>query len=83
MNGWLIGWVIGGVVVVIVVALLLLMIRGASRAGDKAQEIVAALEDAQRNTTGLWKVGETNATAARIVDGAAAARRALAGGDTS
>lgn len=83
MNGWLIGWAIGGAVVVIVVALLLLMIRGASQAAGKAEEIVAALQDAHRNTAGLWKVGDTNVTAARIVDAAGTAREALAGGDPS
>lgn len=79
MNGWLIGWAIGGLVVAIVVVLLLLMISGASRAGDKAEEILAALEEARANTAGLWKVADTNAAAARIVGAAATARRALAG----
>lgn len=83
MNGWLIGWAIGGAVVVVVVALLLLMIRGASLAVDKAEEIVAALQDAHRNTAGLWKVNQTNVAAERIVGAAAAAREALAGGDGS
>lgn len=83
MNGWLIGWAIGGAVVVIVVALLLLMIRGASRAGDKTEEILVALQDAHRNTAGLWKVDQTNVTAARIVAAAGTAREALAAGDGS
>lgn len=83
MNGWLIGWAIGGAVVVIVVALLLLMIRGVSQAADKAEEIVVALQDAHRNTAGLWKVENTNVAAARIVDAAATARETLAGGDAS
>lgn len=83
MNGWLIGWAIGGAVVVIVVVLLLLMIRGASRAGDKTEEILAALQDARDNTSGLWKVADTNQTAARIVGAAATAREALAGGKRS
>lgn len=83
MNGWLIGWAIGGAVVVIVVALLLLMIRGASRAGDEAEEILAALQEARDNTAGLWKVADTNGAAARIVGAAADARKALAGGEGS
>ena len=83
MNGWLIGWAIGGAVVVIVVVLLLLMIRGASRAGDKAEEILAALQEARDNTAGLWKVADTNAAAARIVGAAGTAREALAGEERS
>lgn len=83
MSGWLIGWAIGGVVVVVVVALLVLMISGATRAGDKAEEILAALQEARDNTAGLWKVADTNVTAARIVGAAATAREALAGEETS
>jgi hypothetical protein len=80
MSGWVIGWAIGAVVVAAVAGLLVLMIVGAGRAGAKAEEIAAALDDARRGTDGLWKLTETNRTAARIVDGAGAAREALAGG---
>lgn len=80
MSGWVIGWAIGAVVVAAVAGLLVLMTVGAARAGDKAEAIVAALDDARRGTDGLWKLAEINRTAARIVEGAAAAREAIGGG---
>jgi hypothetical protein len=79
MSGWVIGWAIGGAVVVVVVLLLFVMIRLSSRAGDKAEEILAALEAARDNTAALWTLTTTNEAAARIVDGAADARQALSG----
>lgn len=79
MSGWVIGWAIGAVVVVIVVVLLLLMIRGASRATAKTDDIIEALERARHNTAALWRVADTNRTAGRIVEAASATREALAG----
>ena len=76
-SGWWIGWGVGLLFVVIVVALLLLMIRGASRAGDKAQSIVAALNEAEGNTDGLWNVDTTNRTIVDITNSAKAAREYL------
>lgn len=79
MSGWVLAWIIGAVVVVIVVALLLLMIRGAARAAGKAEDVLAALRDAQANTAALWAVAETNASAQRIVTAATGARNAIEG----
>lgn len=76
-DGWYLGWGIGFVFVVIVVALLLLMIRGASRAGDKAESIVEAFNVAQENTAGLWNVDTTNRTIVSITSSARAAREYL------
>lgn len=76
-NGWFIGWGIGLLFVVIVVALLLLMIRGASRAGDKAESIVEAFNEAEVNTSGLWNVDTTNRTIVSITSSARAAREYL------
>lgn len=81
MNGWVLGWSIGAVVVALVVVLLGLMILGASRAAGKAEDILAALEQARKNTAGLWLVTETNRVAMRIVDAAAATRESLAAGE--
>lgn len=78
MNGWLLGWVIGAAVVVVVVVLLALMIRGAARAADKVEAILAALRDAQANTAVLWEVATTNQVATRVVAAATAAREHLA-----
>lgn len=75
---WVIGLSIGLVLVVVVVILLVLMILGASRAADKVETIVAALEEARDNTEGLWQLAATNTTATRIVRSAAAARTHLA-----
>jgi len=80
VNGWVLGYVIGAVVVVIVVVVLLLMIRGARRTAEKAEAIVAALNDARDGAAALWQVQTTVLTAERIVDAAAAAREALTPG---
>ncbi len=80
MNGWVLGFVIGAVVVVVVVAVLLLMIVFARRTAEKAEAIVAALQDARDGTAALWEVQTTVLTAERIVDAAAAARAALTPG---
>lgn len=77
MNGWVIGFAIGGVVVLVVVVLLLLMILLARRAAEKAEAILAALEEARDNTAGLWQVDTTNTVAGRIVEAAGQARAAL------
>ena len=76
-NGWYIGWGIGLLFVVIVVALLLVMIRGASRAGDKAMSIIEAFNEAETNTSGLWNVDTTNRTVVDITSSARAAREYL------
>jgi hypothetical protein len=78
--GWIIGFAIGALVVVVVVLLLTLMILGARAAASKAEAILVALGEARDNTQGLWQLRDTNATAARIVDGAVAARESLEGG---
>lgn len=77
---WIIGYSIGTVIVLLVVALLLLMITGAKKAADQAEEIALALERARDHTEGLWDVGVTNATAARITGAATAARQHLESG---
>lgn len=79
MTGWVVGYAIGVTIILVVVVLLLLLIIGAHRIAGKAEEILAALERARDNTAGLWAVGDTNATASRIVAAAAKARGALEG----
>lgn len=75
---WVIGLTVGLVLVAVVVVLLVLMIIGASRAAEKAEAILAALQDARDNTEGLWQLDTTNRTATRIVEAATAARQHLA-----
>ena len=80
MNGWILGLLIGAVVVLVVVAVLLLMIRGARQTAEKAEAILAALNDARDGTAGLWQLGTTVKTAERIAEAAADARRSLTSG---
>lgn len=80
MNGWILGYLIGAVVVLVVVAALLLMIRGARQTAEKAEAILAALNDARDGTAGLWRLGATVKTAERIAEAAADARRSLTPG---
>ena len=83
MNGWILGYIIGGVVVVVVVTLLLLMIVCARRTAEKAEAILAGLQDARDGTAGLWQLGATVTTAERIVAAAADARNSLTPGGRS
>lgn len=83
MNGWLLGYAIGTVVVLVVVAVLLLMIRGATRTAEKAESVLAALNDSRDGTAGLWQLEATVATAERIVAAAADARASLTPGGRS
>ncbi len=80
MSGWAIGYIVGTVVVVIVVVVLVTMIVLAKRVADTAEQILAALNDAERNTTALWEVRTTNRTVERVTSAAAAARETLEGG---
>jgi hypothetical protein len=83
VNGWILGYIIGLVVVVVVVSVLLLMIVGARRTAEKAEAILAGLHDVRDGTAGLWQVGDTVATAERIVAAAADARASLTPGGRS
>jgi len=83
VNGWILGYLIGAVVVVVVVVVLLLMILGARRTAEKAEAILAGLNDARDGTAALWDVHTTVATAERIVAAAADARGSLSGGSRS
>jgi len=76
-SGWWIGWGVALLFVLIVVVLLALMIRGVSRAGDKAESIVAAFKEAERNTDGLWNVDKVNRNVKDITKSAKAAREYL------
>ncbi len=80
MNGWILGYIVGAVVVAVVVVLLLLMIAGARRTAEKAEAILAALNDVRDGTAGLWQLGATVRTAERIVAAAADARTSLTPG---
>ncbi len=80
MNGWVLGFTIGTLVVLVVVVALLLMIRGAQRTAERAEAVLAALNDTRDGTEGLWQVAATVSTAERIVAAAADARLSLTPG---
>lgn len=80
MNGWILGYLIGVVVVVVVVVVLLLMIVGARRTAERAEAILAGLNDARDGTAPLWELATTVRTAERIVAAAADARLSLTPG---
>ena len=77
MSGWVLGYLIGAVVVAVVVVLLLLLIAGARRTAEKAEAIVTELQRARDGTAALWRLGDTVATAERVVAAAADARNQL------
>jgi len=83
VSGWILGYTIGVVVVLVVVIVLLLMIRGARLTAERAEAVLAALEDTRDNTEGLWQLGATVSTAERIVAAAADARLSLTPGGRS
>lgn len=80
MNGWILGILIGAVVVLVVVVVLLMMIAGARRTAEKAEAVLAGLQDVRDRTAGLWHLGATVQTAERIVSAAADARTSLTPG---
>jgi len=80
VNGWLVSYGIGTFVVLVVVVVLLLMIRGATRTAEKAEAVLAALNDTRDGTAGLWQLETTVSTAERIVAAAAEARASLTPG---
>jgi hypothetical protein len=60
MQRWILGWVAGLVVVVIAAGLLLTNILLARRIVAQARDITEALDDARRNTNGLFGLTDTN-----------------------
>jgi hypothetical protein len=80
VSAWAVGYLVGTAVVVIVVVVLVAMIALAKRIADTAEDILAALGDAERNTAGLWEVRTTNRTVERVTAAAADARETLEGG---
>ena len=60
MQRWILGWVAGLLVVVIAAGLLLTNILLARRIVAQARDITEALDDARRNTNGLFGLTDTN-----------------------
>lgn len=77
MGGWAIGYTVGVAVVAVVLLVLTLMVIGARRTLRNAESILEGLGETRENTRALWAIGETNHTAARIIEGAVTARHAL------
>ncbi len=79
MTGWAVGFTIGAVVVLVVVALVVPILVLAHRIGRQAQEINAALVDAERNTRPLAALADTIEHADVITAGLYRGRRRLGG----
>ena len=60
MQRWILGWVAGLLVVVIAAGLLLTNILLARRIVAQARDITEALDNARRNTNGLFGLTDTN-----------------------
>lgn len=80
MNGWVLGFVIGLIVVAVVVVVLVMAIVDARRTAEKAEAILAGLNEARDGTAPLRQLWATVSTAERIVAAAAAARGSLSQG---
>jgi len=77
---WYIGLIVGFVVVVVVVAVAGWLLTIASRIGDQAQRAGEVLGRTGRNVAPASEVRRANDSATAILDLAARARAALAGG---
>ena len=60
MQRWILGWVAGLLVVVIAAGLLLTNILLARRIVAQARDITEALDNARRNSNGLFGLTDTN-----------------------
>ena len=79
MTGWAVGFTIGAVVVLVVVALVVPILVLAHRIGRQAQEINAALAEAERNTRPLAALSDTIEHADVITAGLRRGRLRLGG----
>jgi hypothetical protein len=73
-SWWIVGWAIGAAVVVVAALLLLAIIGLGRRIVRQADEITAALDGVQENTSPLFDVTKTNLALDRITRGLARAR---------
>jgi hypothetical protein len=77
MQRWILGWVAGLLVVVIAAGLLLTNILLARRIVAQARDITEALDNARRNTNGLFGLTDTNMALRSITRDLRAVREGL------
>jgi hypothetical protein len=77
MQRWILGWVAGVVVVVIAAGLLVVNILLARRIVAQARDITEALDNARRNTNGLFGLTDTNMALRSITRDLRAVREGL------
>lgn len=78
-TAWTVGYAIGILVVAIVATLAITLIIQTKRIGRQAADIIAALEEGEANTAGLWNVSQVNRQLERTLQSAVTARK-VAGG---
>ena len=76
-QGWILGWMAGLLVVVIAAGLLLTNILLARRIVAQARDITEALDNARRNTNGLFGLTDTNMALRSITRDLRAVREGL------
>ena len=77
MQRWILGWVAGLLVVVIAAGLLLTNILLARRIVAQARDITEALDNARRNSNGLFGLTDTNVALRSITRDLRAVREGL------
>lgn len=78
-GGWVVGFSIGAAVVVVVVALVVPILLLARRIGKEAQLINEGLGQAERNTSALADLADTNRMAISVIQGLQRGRKRLGG----
>ena len=58
MDGWTIGLAVAMAAALLLLVPLVLVVRAGARTADKAQEVLAALEEVQGHLAGLEELGE-------------------------
>jgi hypothetical protein len=76
-QGWILGWAAGLLVVVIAAGLLVTNILLARRIVAQARDITEALDNARRNTNGLFGLTDTNMALRSITRDLRAVREGL------
>ncbi len=77
MQRWILGWVAGVVVVLLAAGLLVVNILLARRIVAQARDITEALDNARRNTNGLFGLTDTNMALRSITRDLRAVREGL------
>lgn len=80
LSGWYVGYVIAAVVIVVVVAMVAIILALVRRLSGLADDITGVLDDIRENTVAIPAVGTLNESLLSVVNHAAQARTALAGG---